>query len=129
MSGFPPSARLRAAREFTDVFAQGRRHSILLLSLHWLPSATPRLGLAVSRKVDPSAVGRNRIKRALREEFRALRTELRYADYVVVARTAAARATGAQLRQGLRELLRLSGALPPLVEIGTMPVRSSTPHH
>ena len=33
-----------------------------------------RLGLAVSRKVDPRAVGRNRIKRVLRDATRVLFT-------------------------------------------------------
>ncbi|PSD31919.1 hypothetical protein C7E12_01740, partial [Stenotrophomonas maltophilia] len=32
-----------------------------------------RLGLAVSRKVDPNAVGRNRIKRVLRDILRQTR--------------------------------------------------------
>ncbi|MFB5206992.1 ribonuclease P protein component, partial [Stenotrophomonas sp. 3diitr2024] len=40
------------------------RMSDPLMTLHWLPADRPaRLGLAVSRKVDPNAVGRNRIKR------------------------------------------------------------------
>jgi len=76
-AAFPRQARVRARAEFDRVFAHGRRTASPLMALHWHDDgAPPRLGLAVSRKVDPHAVGRNRIKRALREEFRALRAAL-----------------------------------------------------
>ncbi|MBR7540443.1 ribonuclease P protein component, partial [Mycobacterium tuberculosis] len=58
----PRSARVRTRAEYTTVFNGARRVSEPLMTLHWLKSDTPaRLGLAVSRKVDPRAVGRNRI--------------------------------------------------------------------
>ena len=77
-AGFPPTARVRAKAEFGRVFDGGRRTAEPRLALHWLADAAPpRMGLAVSRKVDPNAVGRNRIKRALRECFRRLRPRLR----------------------------------------------------
>jgi ribonuclease P protein component len=83
---FPPAARVRASAEFGRVFDGGRRHASPALSLHWLRDAQPaRLGLAVSRKVDPNAVGRNRIKRVLRDEFRHARAALPPGAYVVVA--------------------------------------------
>ena len=70
---FPRAARVRAKAEFTAVFESGRRTAEPRMALHWLADAEPaRLGLAVSRKVDPHAVGRNRIKRALREAFERL---------------------------------------------------------
>jgi ribonuclease P protein component len=102
--------------------------------LHWRASETPpRLGLAVSRKVDPNAVGRNRIKRVLRDTFRKIRGELAAGDYVVVARPAAARSTGPELAAALRGLLQRCGALPaastptslpPTSVDGTMPAAS-----
>ena len=70
-------ARVRARAEFDRVFADGRRTSDPLFALHWLRDDAPaRLGLAVSRKVDPHAVGRNRIKRVLRDAFRQQRADL-----------------------------------------------------
>lgn len=77
--------------------------------------------MAVSRKVDGRAVGRNRIKRVLRDLFRHLLPTLRSGDYVVVARAAAAQASNAQLRQALLRLLRRAGALPATGVAGTMP--------
>ena len=119
---FPRSARVRSRVEYTRVFDGGRRLGDPLMGLHWLPGGDgPRLGLAVSRKVDPNAVGRNRIKRILRETTRLLRSDLSPGDYVVVARPAAAKASHAQLAAAFKRLLRKAGALPPSAPDGTMP--------
>jgi ribonuclease P protein component len=129
-AGFSASARVRAKAEFTRVFEHGRRVSHPLMALHLLRDGeqdgdprrrSARLGLAVSRKVDPRAVGRNRIKRALREEFRRRRAELAPGAYVVVARAPARDAANPALRETLAMLLRRAGALPPTGATGTMP--------
>ncbi len=122
---FPRSARVRSRAEYTRVFEGGRRIGDALLGLHWLPGEGPaRLGQAVSRKVDRRAVGRNRIKRILRETTRCLLPHLAGGDYVVVARPAAARASHAQIATALERLLHKAGALPALPAPGaggTMP--------
>jgi len=130
---YPRSARVRARPEFDAVFAQGRRAANALLALHYLgDDQPPRFGLAVSRKVDKRAVIRNRIKRRLREEFRRLRAQLPGGAFVVVARAAAARATGPELTSAFRQALRKL-ALPPSRTDGTMPPASpsspSAPKH
>ena len=48
----PRSARVRVRADFGRVFEEGRRAALPALALHWLPAPAPRLGLAVSRKVD-----------------------------------------------------------------------------
>ena len=119
---FPRVARVRAKVEFDRVFADGRRNAEPLLALYRLDDGKPpRLGLAVSRKVDPHAFGRNRIKRVLRDRFRNLRPGLGAGAYVVVARGAAARADNAALREAFERLLQRAGALPPASPAGTMP--------
>ncbi len=95
---FPKSARLRQRGDFVRVFDAGRRVAAPALALHALAAPRPRLGVAVSRKVDPNAVGRNRIKRVLRDAFRRLSSQLVPADYVVVARPPAAALDNAALR-------------------------------
>lgn len=121
-AGLPRSARVRIGSDFDRVFKDGRRNADPLISLHWLRSDTPaRLGLAVSRKVDPRAVGRNRIKRVLRAEFRKLRLQLPPGDYVLVVRPPARNAETQALRTALHSLLRRAGALPPATPAGTMP--------
>jgi ribonuclease P protein component len=125
---FPRSARVRTRVEYSRVFDGGRRVSHPLLSLHWCAdSQPPRLGQAVSRKVDPNAVGRNRIKRALREQFRALRPLLASGDYVLVARPQAAAIPTRELRAAFVSLLQRAGALPTSGAGGTMPAAVGEP--
>ena len=132
---FPRTARVRAPSDYDRIFKQGRRVALPVLALHWQPQATEPeapatpapacLGLAVSRKVDPHAVGRNRIKRVLRDSFRRHRTDLPGGDYVVVARVGAAKLTNDELRQAFLALLRRAGALPGSASPVTMPGASS----
>ncbi|MFC7301034.1 ribonuclease P protein component [Cognatiluteimonas weifangensis] len=117
---------MRARTEFDRVFAQGRRIASPQLALHWLRDGQlPRLGLAVSRKVDPTAVGRNRIKRSLREQFRQSRAALAPGAYVVVARAPATQTSNRELRAVFDALLQRAGALPPPETPGTMPAPDS----
>jgi ribonuclease P protein component len=128
---FPPQARVRAKSEFGQVFEHGRRVGTPLLTLHYLADAdsaagthlarSARLGLAVSRKVDPHAVGRNRIKRRLRDYFRRRRDWLVAGAYVVVARNSAAAASGPELLAAFEQALKRSGALPANAPPCTMP--------
>ena len=140
---FPRTARVRAGSDFDRIFKHGRRVALPVLALHWQalsPEAAaahdgPRLGLAVSRKVDRRAVGRNRIKRALRETFRHQRATLADGDYVVVARVGAARLSAAQLSEAFLKLLQRAGALaidgpaaalPGPAAAGTMPTPAAS---
>lgn len=126
--GLPRQARVRTRAEFDRIFQHGRRTASPLLALHWHRDAQPpRLGLAVSRKVDRRAVGRNRIKRALRETFRQLRARLPDGAYVLVARPAAARHDNAALHAAFVDALRRAGALPAAHMDGTMPGASPPP--
>ena len=127
-ASFPAAARVRTGAEYTRIFENARRTSDPILSLHWLAGEMPaRLGLAVSRKVDPHAVGRNRIKRVFRDQFRKLRAQLPAGEYVIVARVAARKADNTQLRETLLRTLIRAGALPAPAAGGTMPpVTNST---
>jgi ribonuclease P protein component len=134
---FPRAARVRAPSDYDRIFKQGRRVALPVLALHWQPQATgsetpvavdtvpaARLGLAVSRKVDKHAVGRNRIKRVLRDCFRHHRMQLPGGDYVVVARVGASKCSSDELRQAFLGLLRRAGALPVSTAPVTMPPAS-----
>ena len=91
--------RLSRSRDFDAVYRQGRSVSTRFLVLYWfaredetVAEEGPRLGLAVPRAVG-NAVTRNRIKRRLREIFRARSSELPHDnDYVLVVRTGLAEA-------------------------------------
>jgi len=112
---FPPTARVLTSAEFERIFKHGKRTASPLMALHVLAQdeSTARLGLVVSRKVDKRAVGRNRIKRVVRDYFRKVRSQLQPGAYVVLARADAKQADNAQLRQTLERLFARAGVLQP----------------
>lgn len=123
-SDFPPSARLRVSAEFQAVFKAGRRLSSpqLRLFAHVRAEASaPRLGVAVSKKVDKRAVGRNRIKRLARETFRRERHRLPAGDYVLIAQPGASALSSDDLRAQWLQLLERARSLKPTPPAGTMP--------
>ena len=85
--------RLSRSRDFDAVYRHGRSVSTRYLVLYWfersdeeLSGEGPRLGLAVPKAVG-TAVVRNRIKRRLRELFRARSEQVPQGhDYVLVVR-------------------------------------------
>jgi ribonuclease P protein component len=89
--------RLSRSRDFDAVYRHGRSVSTRFLVLYWFSREEAaddgaRLGLAVPRAVG-TAVVRNRIRRCLREAFRARLPELpQDQDYVLVVRPGLAEA-------------------------------------
>jgi ribonuclease P protein component len=68
----PRSARLSKPEDFNRVFRKptvSRDHCFKVLA-RINDEDQSRLGMAVSRRIDKRAVGRNRIKRVIRESFR-----------------------------------------------------------
>ncbi len=88
--------RLSRSGDFDRVYRDGSSHANRYLVLYSFPRSgddadETRLGISVSRKVG-GAVERNAVKRALREAFWGLDTELPLDhDFVLVARPDAAR--------------------------------------
>jgi ribonuclease P protein component len=82
--------RLSRSRDFDAVYRQGRSISTRFLVLYWFDRETEtdhaRLGLAVP-KAAGNAVARNRIKRQLRELWRARLARIPAGrDYVLIAK-------------------------------------------
>ena len=126
---FPALARIRNGADFKACFAARQRLSGRYFLLQWRASdgTRPRLGLAVSRRVDRRAVVRNRIKRLTRESFRAAQPLLPPCDLVLVAKPEAAKASNAALCADLLALWKRLPALPAPSPQGTMPAASSPP--
>ena len=105
---FPRSARILKPADFKSVFKKNASSQDAFFRVIARPSSvtTTRLGMAVSKKVHKSAVVRNRIKRVVRESFRAWRAgqEKRSGnaiDIVVLARPASAKTDNQQLSDAL----------------------------
>jgi ribonuclease P protein component len=119
---FPVEVRVRTGREYREAFADSRRVSTRHFSLHLRlrDGGFCRLGMAVSRKVSPDAVVRNRIKRQVRESFRLRYRELPAGDCIVVARQGAGALDKVALRKDLATLWDRLIALPPPSVAGTI---------
>lgn len=95
-----------------------------LYAKHFLISVTPgatlesRLGIAITKKVAPRSVDRNRVKRRIREIFRLYRTLLiKNLDIVVVARRDAHLCSFAQTKHEFLFPLKRGGYLKGELEI------------
>jgi ribonuclease P protein component len=114
---------VRTSAEYQAVFGGGIRVSGACFRLHVARSETQagaKLGIAVSKRVDKTAVGRNRIKRDCREFFRQHKNTFELADYVLVAKPEAAIATGKNRRLELEKLFTRAQTLLSKAAIGTM---------
>ena len=92
--GFPRRHRFARQGSFGAVLRNSRKirspHAVLHVSTG--QSGSSRLGVGVTRRLLPSAVERNRVKRALREVFRHHPVKASGLDLVVLFRTSFDRA-------------------------------------
>jgi ribonuclease P protein component len=120
-------ARLTRPAQYQAVLRARQRRDSRYFRIQYLsaPDAgdSARLGITVSKRVDKRAVGRNRIKRQIRDSFRAVRRQLPAMDYVVVAKSEAAQASQADLAADLARLWQplCERELPPKAGEVTMP--------
>ncbi|HEY2567352.1 MAG TPA: ribonuclease P protein component [Candidatus Aquirickettsiella sp.] len=84
--GFVRLLRLQRAEDFQQTFRLGNKQSqgglVVYTRLNGLGFA--RLGLAIAKKIIPSASARNRLKRLIRESFRLNQSRLPEVDIVIV---------------------------------------------
>ena len=102
--------RLHSRKEFLRIYSRGKRVYTLTQVAYFLENASDRhrLGVTVSRKIGKATV-RNRVKRSIRELFRASKQPCPPCfDIVVNAKKAAARASYASLQ---RDYLRVLGRI------------------
>lgn len=109
--GLPKHIRLRHRKDFDAVFRHGRIWSNELLVLRTLRNDYDhnRYGFVTSKRLG-GAVVRNRVRRRLRETVRALDAQPGY-DCVISAKTKAAEADFARLREATASLFERAGLL------------------
>ncbi len=113
--GFSKEERLRKRREFLDLYKRGDKIQSAYFVLYMLENGLPyhRLGITVSRKIGKSVV-RNRIKRLLREIFRANKQALSsHCDLVVNAKRASARTHKRQIQEDILKAMQRWNRKPP----------------
>jgi ribonuclease P protein component len=112
MARFTRQRRLSSAAEFDRVFRDGHRSADQLFTVLYRSNGLgyPRVGLALAKRRIRRAVDRNRLKRLIRESFRAATATLPAADIVVLARNGAATADGAAVAASLERHWRAVGA-------------------
>jgi ribonuclease P protein component len=98
-----PLLRLSNAAEFDRVFKNCRRSADSFFTVLYRTNDLdyPRLGLAIAKKNIPLSVGRNRLKRIIRESFRNAEQKLNGLDIVIMARRKAGATPNAELFQSL----------------------------
>ena len=101
-----PCHRLRRAADFERIYRSGRRSGDALFGLNALPNdlGFARLGMSVSTRTVGNAVRRNRVRRIIREVFRARRPALPALDLVVTSRPAARAAVPSDIVDSLERL-------------------------
>lgn len=96
------------------MFQNGRRSADRFFTILFHPNALgdARLGFAISKQKVRLAVGRNRLRRLVRESFRV--SDLPAVDIVVLARDAAAMAGNNEIAASLgRHWVRIAAGAPP----------------
>ncbi len=102
---FSRRARLLSSDDFQKVFKQTSCRSVdqrLTVLARQNKLGRARLGLAISKRTIKTAVGRNRVKRLVRESFRQHQQALAGLDIVVLSRNAALRASNPELTAALQ---------------------------
>ncbi len=102
------TSRLKKNEDFRRIYARGASTANRLLVLYHLAngSSMSRLGISVSKKVGNSVV-RHRTKRLIREAYRLGEGNIPAGlDFVVIARSAAAGKSYAEIHDALFHLFR-----------------------
>ena len=102
---FPRQLRLLSSQDFQPVFKHTDCRSVdqrLTVLARQNDLAYARLGLAISKRIIKTAVGRNRVKRLVRESFRHHQQALSGLDIVVMGRDGAPLASNSELLLALQ---------------------------
>ena len=98
-------------KRYQAVYRKGKSYPGRYMSLIYQKGSRLRVGFAASAKVGNSVV-RHRVRRRMTEDFRMLRRELPWGNYVFAARPAAVHADWRAMAAEMRALLIRAQLLP-----------------
>lgn len=106
---FPAAFRLNDPAAFERAFRARRPEQGRYFAVHSARNALPygRLGMVVARRTARSSVGRNGLKRLIREVFRTRQQELSGWDWVVRVKAAPTSSARPEARVELESLLQV----------------------
>ncbi|MCK5812340.1 MAG: ribonuclease P protein component [Clostridiales bacterium] len=77
---------LKKNYEFSKVYRRGQKNFGKYLSIYSIKSKRQRLGITVSKKAYKSSVKRNRLKRLVKECYKAFESDIKKTEVVFVIR-------------------------------------------
>jgi ribonuclease P protein component len=106
LNSFPRDHRLVNKAQFQSVFDESTKASQRYLLALYKPNSAvqARIGIIVGKRVANLSVERNRIRRVIRESFRANQEKLKGLDIIVIARQQSDSLDKVQLREGIDKL-------------------------
>lgn len=101
---------LKTPSDFSKVYKQGKSYADRNLVLYVRPNQleSSRLGLSISKKVG-NAVKRNRVRRLIKEVYRATRSFEKHYDFIIIARVRSSEAGYKEINKSMRYLFRKAG--------------------
>jgi ribonuclease P protein component len=102
----PPERRMRRPAEFKHVYAVGKRLGDEFFTVNAQANGlgSARLGMSIAARILRRAVDRNRLRRLIRESFRAHQLRLPALDIVIGVRAGVKAVDNARLRSALEKL-------------------------
>ena len=107
---FPKELKIRKTSQYEEIFGKSERLRGKHFDILYVPNSLgySRVGLIVGKKKVPSAVGRNRFKRVLREVFRNNKALFGSFDILFIAQRGS---ESLQYSQALREIEEKVGSI------------------
>lgn len=114
-NSFSREFRIKSRKDFLRIQSDGKKersYNFLLCALHNPTDEISRIGITVTTKINKRANERNRIKRQVREFFRARKNYLSWnLDIVIIALNGASELTNSEIREQLNFLFKKTGIL------------------
>ncbi|MDD5455448.1 MAG: ribonuclease P protein component [Candidatus Margulisbacteria bacterium] len=96
--------KLKTSKEYADTLNHGKKLTGKGLVIYFKQSEQLKVGIIASKKVDKLAVGRNKIKRTVREIFR-LNKPFVVGDYVIIAKSSILKMSYRDIKEDYENIL------------------------